>query len=81
MSEYTLIKAEKLQSVSKKTTYSWHVKAVDGASNERLSGIGAFYVGGFSFGLSQGVIYTLFGIGALILFIFGFWLGRRTAYF
>ena len=82
-SEYTLTKEERLKSASKDAPYYWRVKAVDGASNEKLSGIGAFYVSGFTFGLfqGQGMRYTLFGIGALILFIVGFWLGRRTAYY
>jgi len=80
-SEYTLTKEDRLESVSKDAPYYWRVKAVDGASNgSEWSLPGTFHVG-FSFGLSQGVIYTLIGIGALILFIFGFLLGRRTAYF
>ncbi len=80
-SEYTLTEGEKLESASKEAPYYWHVKAVDGASNaSEWAGTGAFTVG-FTFGMSQWVIYTLFGIGALILFIFGFWLGRKTAYF
>jgi len=79
-SVYTLTKEERLGSVSKEAPYYWHVKAVDGARNESgWTGTGAFYVGS-TFGLSRGLVYTLFGIGALILFIFGFWLGRKTAY-
>ena len=80
-SEYTITTEEALESVSKKAPYYWHVKAVDSAFNDsRWSGTGTFYVGS-SFSLAQSVIYTLFGIGALILGIFGFWLGRKTAYY
>ncbi len=80
-SEYTITREERLKSVSKEAPYYWHVKAVDGASNEsQWSGAGSFYVG-FSLSLPQPVIYTLFGVGALLLGIFGFWLGRKTAYY
>lgn len=80
-SEYTITKEERLKSVSKDSPYYWHVRAVDGASNEGpWSGTGTFYVG-FQFRLSQPVIYALFGIGALLFGILGFWLGRRTVAF
>ncbi|MFC1933090.1 IPT/TIG domain-containing protein [Chloroflexota bacterium] len=80
-SECTLDKEERLESVDEESPYYWHVKAVDGAANEGpWTGTGRFYVG-FSFGLSQTVIYILIGIGALLLGIFGFWLGRKTAYY
>lgn len=80
-SEYTLTKAERLKSASEEAPYYWRIRAVDDASNaSEWTGAGKFTVG-FSFGLSQGVIYTLIGIGALILLIFGFWLGRKTSYY
>ena len=80
-SEYTITEEERLQSVSEEAPYYWHVKAIDGASNEsQWSGTGVFYVG-FSFGLSQPIIYTIIGVGALVLILFAFWLGRKTAYY
>ncbi len=80
-SEYTLTKEEGLKSVSEEDSYYWHVKAIDGASNESgWSGTGSFYVG-FHWAMPQWVKYILFGIGALLLVLLGFWLGRRTAYF
>ena len=71
-----------LPSVSKDTPYYyWHVRAVDGASNEsQWTGTGSFYVGS-TFALSQTIIYTLLGIGALLLGVLAFWLGRKTAYY
>jgi hypothetical protein len=79
-SEYTIIKEERLKSVSKETPYYWRVKAIDAASNEsQWSGTGSFYVG-FTFSMPQPVIYTLLGVGALLLGVLGFWLGRKTAY-
>jgi len=80
-SEYTITGEERLKSVSKEAPYYWHVKAVDSASNEsRWSGTGSFYVG-FNLSLPQPVIYALCGVGALLLGILGFWLGRKTAYY
>ncbi len=78
-SEYTITKEEKLESVSKKAPYYWRVKAIDGASNEgQWTGAGSFYVG---FQWPQWAIYTLFSIGALLLGILGFWVGRKTSYY
>ena len=80
-SEYTITKEEKLESVSKKAPYYWRVKAIDDASNEGdWSGTGSFYVG-VSFTMPQWAIYTLSGIGALLLVFLGFWVGRKTAYY
>jgi hypothetical protein len=76
--EYTLIETEKLESVGKDTPYYWRVKAIDGASNEsEWSTPNSFYVG---FIMPTWGIYALFGFGALLLGVLGFWLGRRTAY-
>lgn len=80
-SEYTITEEEKLESVSKDAPYYWRVRAIDGASNEsQWSGIGSFYVGSV-WALSQRTIYVIIGIGALLLAVFGFWLGRKTAYY
>ena len=80
-SEYTIPRDDRLQSVSKEAPYYWHVKAVDGASNEsQWSGTGRFYIG-FSVGLPQHVIYIIIGVSALVFSIFTFWLGRKTAYY
>ena len=80
-SEYTIAKADRLQSVSKDAPYYWHVKAVDGASNEsQWTGTGRFYVG-FAMSISQPIIYTIIGIAAFLFAVFAFWLGRKTAYY
>ncbi|MDZ4231087.1 MAG: hypothetical protein U1B77_04640, partial [Dehalococcoidales bacterium] len=80
-SEYTIAEENRLESVSEDEPYYWHIRAVDGAGNEsEWSGTGSFYVG-FSFGMGQGMKIALFVIGGLFLVVFGFWLGRKTAYF
>jgi hypothetical protein len=80
-SEYTLTSEEKLASVEKEAPYYWRVKAIDGASNESgWTGTGSFYVG-FAFDWPSWLTYTLLGLGAVLLGVFGFWLGRRTAYY
>jgi len=80
-SEYTLDKEEKLPAVREEVPYYWRVKAIDGALNESgWSEAGSFYVG-FTFALPSLAIYILIGIGALLIAIIAFWLGRRTAYY
>ena len=79
-SEYTITEEEKLESVSKEEPYYWRVRAIDGASNNGpWTGARSFRVG-FIFTMPGWAIYTLLGVGALLLGVFGFWLGRRTAY-
>jgi len=81
-SEYTLTEEEKLESVGKKEPYYCRVKAIDGASNEsQWSTPRSFYVGFQWPELKGWLLYTLIGLSALLLGIFGFWLGRKTAYF
>ncbi len=79
-SEYTVTEAEKLRPVSKKEPYYWRIKAIDGASNASVwTGAREFYID-FVFTMPTWAIYALFGIGALLVGIIGFWLGRRTTY-
>jgi hypothetical protein len=81
-SEYTLTEDEALESTSEETPYYyWRVRAVDAASNaSKWTGAGSFEVGfSFSFpGLSGWVLYVLIGVGAVILFFVGLWVGRRS---
>jgi len=80
-SEYSISEENALLSVSEEAPYYWHVRAIDGAGNESpWTGVRSFYVGG-SFKVSQGVIYSLIAVGALILAAFSFWMGRKTAYY
>ena len=81
-SEYTITKQEQLKSLPQKAPYYWHVKAVDGASNESgWSGVGTFFTG-FALAISQQVItYILIGVGALLLVGLVFWLGRRSVFY
>jgi len=80
-SEYTLTEDEALESTSKETPYYyWRIRAVDAASNASpWTGTGIFTVGFiFSFpGLSGWLLYVLIGVGALVLFFVGFFIGRR----
>lgn len=77
-SEYTLTEGEKLESTSEEEPYYWRVGAVDAASNASdWSDAGTFYVG-FSFHMQSWLLYTLIGIGVIVVFFLGFWLGRRT---
>jgi len=74
----------------KEITYYWRVKATDSASNKSdWSSLGSFAIpspgleldlGGLGLGMPPWVKYALFGIGAIIIGLIGFWLGRRTAF-
>lgn len=80
-SEYTLTEEEGLKLGSPETTHYWRVRALDAASNESLwTGGGEFYVT-TPFGIPDWAKYTMFGIGGLLLFGIGYWLGRRTAFY
>ena len=79
-SEYTLTEAEALESTSEEEPYYWRIRAVDAASNASAwTGAGTFHVG-FIFGFPEitgWVLYVLIGVGALVVFFIGFWIGRR----
>jgi hypothetical protein len=81
-SEYTLTEEEALESTSDEIPYYyWRVRAVDAASNASdWTGAGTFKVGfSFSFpGLSGWGLYVLIGVGAVVLFFIGLWVGRRS---
>jgi len=80
-SEYEVtVKEEKdaLKLSTKSAPYYWRVKAIDAASNETgWTDAQTFYVG---FTFPSWGIYTLIGVGGLLLLVLAFWLGRRTAY-
>jgi hypothetical protein len=80
-SEYTLTEDEALESNSSEIPYYyWRVRAIDAASNaSEWTGAGQFKVGFiFSFPSIKGwLLYVLIGVGALVLFFVGFFIGRR----
>jgi len=81
-SEYTMTETEDeaLESTKKDAPYWWRVKAADGAGNESgWTGAGSFHVG-FAFAMPDWVIYLLIGLGGILLFFVGFFVGRRTGY-
>jgi len=79
-STYTMTEAEELESTKKDAPYWWRVRAIDGAGNmSGWTGAGSFHVG-FVFALPDWAIYLLMGVGGLLLFFIGFFVGRRTGY-
>jgi len=79
-SEYVLSEEEELAATKKEAPYHWRVKAADNLATEgKWSTPGSFYVG-FTFALPGFVVYTLVGLGVLVVGFLAFWLGRRTAY-
>jgi len=81
-SEYIVTTKEEmaiLKQSTKSAPYYWRVKAIDAASNETAwTDTRGFYVG---FTFPTWGIYTLIGLGGLLLLALAFWLGRRTAYY
>ncbi|MFH1639848.1 MAG: hypothetical protein ABIB93_06025 [Chloroflexota bacterium] len=79
VSGYTLDEGEKLPSNKKSAPYYWRIKAIDGAANESgWTTPGTFNVG-FSLELANWMLYILMGLGGILLFLVGFFLGRRSA--
>lgn len=78
-SQYTLTEADLLNFTSGQTYY-WRERAVDAAQNASA------WTGANSFSFSQGFsfvgwpLYLTIGLAAVLLFLFGIWLGRKTAY-
>jgi len=80
-SEYVLTEGEESMLVAQETPYYWRVRAIDAASNEGdWTGPGMFYIAE-TFALPDWLLYALIGLGGLLLFIVGYLLGRRTAYY
>ena len=80
-SEYILTEEEELELAGQEAPYYWRVRAIDAALNEgEWTGAGEIYVAA-SFGFPRWALYTLLGIGAVIIFAIGYWLGRRTAFY
>jgi len=80
-SEYILTELEELELGGLQTPYYWRVNATDAASNEgEWTGAGEFYAS-TPFALPSWAIYTMIGVGGLLLFAIGYWLGRRTAFY
>ncbi|MFC1961782.1 IPT/TIG domain-containing protein [Chloroflexota bacterium] len=81
VSEYTLTEEEKLPAVKKEAPYYWRVQAVDSDGNQSMWVEPRFFYVGFSFALPGWALYTLIGVAILIIGMFAFWIGRRTAYY
>jgi hypothetical protein len=74
--KYTLTEADNLQPTKRNKPDYWRVRAIDGASNVGpWSNIRSFTVGA---PFPAWALWTIIGLGALIIALFAFWLGRRT---
>ena len=79
-SQYTLTEAEQLM-LAAEATYYWREQAVDAASNASdWTGAGEFtMIKPFEF--TGWPLYLTIGLGGLVLFLLGLWVGRRTAFY
>ncbi len=81
LSEYTLSEMEEMDLAGRQEPYFWRIQAVDAASNaSEWTGAGEIYVAP-PFSFPNWALYTLLGIGAVLIFGIGYWLGRRTAFY
>jgi hypothetical protein len=78
-SEY-LITEEDEPELKKEQVYYWRVKAIDSASNESDWSAPSSFSVASSFSFPGWAIYTLIGIGVIIIAFLAFRAGRRTAY-
>ncbi len=78
-SDYLLTEEDELE-LEREIAYYWRVKAIDSVNNESdWSAPSSFYIDS-SFTFPGWLIYTLIGIGVIIIVYFAFRWGRRTAY-
>jgi hypothetical protein len=76
-STYTMPEGQTLAKLDNNASYYWKVKATDAASNSSSSGTSTFTVG---MNLPDWLMWVWIGIGALVIFIFAIWLGKRLAF-
>ncbi|MGD0779173.1 MAG: hypothetical protein ABR954_00080 [Dehalococcoidales bacterium] len=80
VSQYTLSDDDMKKLSSDVPTYYWREKAVDAAFNESgWTGASEFSLAK-PFSFTGWPLYGTIGIGALLLFLIGIWIGRKTAY-
>jgi hypothetical protein len=79
-SEYTLSELDELK-LGGEVTYYWREQAVDAALNASdWTGAGAFTVSQ-PFTFTGWPLYLTICVGAVLIFLFGLWIGRRTAFY
>ncbi len=80
-SEYTLTDTEELKLAGQTSRLFWKIKAIDAALNESdWTGTGDFSVSQ-PFKFTGWPLYLSIGVGAVLIFLLGFWMGRRTAFY
>ena len=75
--EYALSKDEKLKPSSSEKPYFWHVRAIDGASNQGSWSDTWSVIVGTPF--PAWAIWMMIGMAALIIGLFAVWLGRHSS--
>jgi hypothetical protein len=79
--EYILTEAEELKLAGQESSLFWRIKAIDAALNESdWTGAGQFSIAQ-PFKFTGLPLYATIGVGVVLIFLFGFWMGRRTAFY
>jgi hypothetical protein len=80
-SDYTLSEEDESKLQGQEEAYYWRIRAIDAASNASpWTGAGEFYTSGPS-SFPGWALYTIIGVGAVLVFLLGLWVGRRTAFY
>jgi hypothetical protein len=80
-SSYILSEAEELKLGAREESFYWRVRAADAASNEsQWTGAGEFFVP-VPFTFSGWILWAAIGVGTVLVFLIGLWVGRKTAFF
>jgi len=77
--EEALTAQEKLSPNKSSEPYYWRIKAIDGTSLDSGWSTAQTFNVGFVLELTGWVLYTILGLGGILLFLMGFLLGKRTA--
>ncbi|MFH1169054.1 MAG: hypothetical protein V1691_00030, partial [Chloroflexota bacterium] len=78
--EYALTSKEELELPGQAAAYYWRIRAADAANNQSAwTGAGEFYVSP-PFNLPSWALYTIVGLGGILLFAIGYLFGRRSGF-
>ncbi|MFC1918343.1 hypothetical protein ACFLXH_06830, partial [Chloroflexota bacterium] len=81
-SDYTLTEEEEIELLGNgAATYYWHVRSIDAAQNaSQWTGAGEFSAA-TPFKIPDWALYTILGLGGLLLFGIGYLIGRRSGFY
>ncbi len=80
-SKFTYKESATLKLEMQEEPYYWRVRAVDAAVNQSKWSDNREFLISPPFSFPKWALYLIIGVAALLLFVIGFWIGRRTAFY